>query len=134
MTQRKTVTPHPEQRACLTVSGLRSTNTPSTETVGNDTAERLIEPLTARELEVLEWVCDGLSNQEISDRIGVNLATVKFHLVNIFGKLGVKRRTQAVAAGIYLGLIEPGWLHGNHLSVGAHARTTTPMETSTYAA
>lgn len=71
---------------------------------------RLIEPLTARELEILALVCDGWSNQEICERLGIGLPTVKFHLANLFGKLGVRRRTQAVALAVYLQLVRPGWL------------------------
>lgn len=71
---------------------------------------RLIEPLTPRELEVLDLVCDGDSNLEISERLGIGLSTVKYHVFQIYGKLGVARRTQAVAIGIHLKLVQPAWL------------------------
>jgi DNA-binding CsgD family transcriptional regulator len=88
------------------------------------TTERLREPLTARELQVLALVCDGYSNCEISQHIGVTPTTVKFHLLNIFGKLGVCRRTQAVAVAVHLRLAQPTWLHsGGVLPFGGHART-----------
>lgn len=70
----------------------------------------LIDPLTRRELEILELICDGLSNDEVSRVAGIELPTVKYHLFNIYGKLGVKRRTQAVVLSIYLGIVEPTWL------------------------
>lgn len=70
----------------------------------------LIEPLTAREQEVLALICDGQSNQGIARRLGIRLATVKFHLNQIFGKLGVQRRTQAVAVAVFLGIVRPDWL------------------------
>lgn len=70
----------------------------------------LIEPLTERELEILGELCEGASNSEISARIGVSLPTVKYHLYQIFGKLGVLRRTQAVAVAIHLRLVSPAWL------------------------
>ncbi|MCX5010850.1 MULTISPECIES: response regulator transcription factor [unclassified Streptomyces] len=56
------------------------------------------EALTKRELEVLQLVADGLSNQQISKRLFLSQATVKSHLVHIYAKLGVDSRTSAVAA------------------------------------
>ncbi|MFF8262546.1 response regulator [Streptomyces virginiae] len=54
--------------------------------------------LTKRELEVLQLVADGLSNQQISKRLFLSQATVKSHLVHVYAKLGVESRTAAVAA------------------------------------
>lgn len=56
----------------------------------------LIEPLTARELGVLRLMCAGFSNQQIADELIVSVNTVKKHTSNIYGKLGVKNRAQAV--------------------------------------
>ncbi|WP_455352202.1 response regulator [Streptomyces sp. SYSU K217416] len=56
------------------------------------------QALTKRELEVLQLVGDGLSNQQISKRLFLSQATVKSHLVHIYAKLGVDSRTAAVAA------------------------------------
>ncbi|MCX4722850.1 response regulator [Streptomyces sp. NPDC090052] len=56
------------------------------------------ESLTRRELEVLQLVGDGLSNQQISKALFLSQATVKSHLVHIYAKLGVDSRTSAVAA------------------------------------
>jgi LuxR family maltose regulon positive regulatory protein len=67
--------------------------------------EPLVEPLSARELEVLALVQAGLSNREIAERLVVTVATVKKHLENIHGKLGVHSRTQALARARALGLI-----------------------------
>ncbi|MCB5169558.1 response regulator transcription factor [Streptomyces bambusae] len=55
------------------------------------------ESLTKRELEVLQLVADGLSNQQISKKLFLSQATVKSHLVHIYAKLGVDSRTAAVA-------------------------------------
>lgn len=52
--------------------------------------------LSNRELEVLELISQGFSNQEIADKIFVSLNTVKTHVANIYQKMGVKRRTQAI--------------------------------------
>ncbi len=69
-------------------------------------AGALIDPLSQREQEVLDHVAMGLSNREIADRLVVTVGTVKKHLNNIFSKLGVKSRTQAVSRGRELGLLE----------------------------
>ena len=57
----------------------------------------LIEPVTKRDLEVLHLLELGLSNDEIAESLVIATHTVKKHASNIYGKLGVKRRTQAVA-------------------------------------
>ncbi|WP_228973562.1 response regulator transcription factor [Streptomyces sp. DH12] len=61
--------------------------------------------LTRRELEVLELVGEGLSNQQISRRLFLSQATVKSHLVHVFAKLGVESRTAAVAEARSRGLL-----------------------------
>ncbi len=66
-------------------------------------AEGLIEPLSQRELEVLQLIAQGLSNQEISARLFLALDTVKGHNRRIFDKLQVQRRTEAVARARALG-------------------------------
>jgi len=64
----------------------------------------LVEPLSERELDVLGLIADGLTNQEIALRLHISLSTVKGHTTNIYGKLGVKSRIQAVAQAQSLGL------------------------------
>jgi LuxR family maltose regulon positive regulatory protein len=65
----------------------------------------LVEPLSERELEVLQLVAEGLTNQEIASRLFLSLNTVKAHTRNIYGKLGVNSRTQAVARARALGIL-----------------------------
>jgi len=65
----------------------------------------LVEPLSQRELEVLQLIAQGLSNHEISKRLFLALNTVKGHNRKIFGKLQVQRRTEAVARARELGLL-----------------------------
>ena len=62
--------------------------------------------LTAKELEVLGAVAEGLSNQQVADRLFVSLSTIKTHLQSIYGKLDVKRRTQAVERARRLELLD----------------------------
>ncbi|HEY0741927.1 MAG TPA: LuxR C-terminal-related transcriptional regulator [Chryseosolibacter sp.] len=61
--------------------------------------------ISRRELEVLQLMAEGLSNQEIADRLFLSLSTVKSHSNNLFDKLGVQRRTQAVDMGRKLAII-----------------------------
>jgi len=68
-------------------------------------AQSLIEPLSQRELEVLQLIAQGLSNQEMSERLFLALDTVKGHNRKIFSKLQVQRRTEAVARARQLGLL-----------------------------
>lgn len=68
-------------------------------------AQPLYEPLSQRELEVLQLIAQGLSNREISERLFLALDTVKGHNRKIFAKLHVQRRTEAVARARELGLL-----------------------------
>jgi LuxR family maltose regulon positive regulatory protein len=65
----------------------------------------LAEPLTPRELEVLRLVAAGLRNQEIAEQLVISLPTVKRHIANAYGKLGVTHRTEAVARATELHLL-----------------------------
>ena len=65
----------------------------------------LVEALTARELQVLRMLAEGLANKEIAGRLGISENTAKFHVAQILGKLGAATRAQAVAAGIRRGLV-----------------------------
>jgi LuxR family maltose regulon positive regulatory protein len=67
--------------------------------------EELVEPLSQRELEVLHLIREGFSNQEIAEHLVVTLHTVKKHSSNIYAKLGVSSRTQAIARARQLKLI-----------------------------
>ena len=65
----------------------------------------LEEPLTHRELEVLQLLAGGLTNKEIAQRLGISDHTVKFHVNAILGKLGVETRTEAVVHAARLGIV-----------------------------
>jgi len=64
-----------------------------------------LEPLTPREQDVLRLICAGLSNREIAERLTVTLNTVKKHTSNLYSKLGVRSRTQAIARAQALDLL-----------------------------
>jgi DNA-binding NarL/FixJ family response regulator len=68
-------------------------------------AVELIEPLTARELEVVHLLAAGLTNKEIASRLGISDHTVKFHVNGILGKLGADSRTEAVVQAARLGIV-----------------------------
>jgi len=68
-------------------------------------AEALAEPLSEREIEVLGLIAAGCSNAEIAARLYITIGTVKTHINNIYGKLEVESRTQAVAKARGIGLI-----------------------------
>jgi two-component system, NarL family, response regulator YdfI len=67
--------------------------------------EQLVEPLTRREIEVLQLLAAGLGNKEIASRLHISEHTAKFHVASIMSKLGAATRTEAVTLGIRRGLV-----------------------------
>lgn len=67
----------------------------------------LPEALTVREIEVLDLISQGLTNQEVAQRLFLSPGTIKVHTRNIYAKLGVRSRSQAAAKGRDLGLLNP---------------------------
>ena len=68
-------------------------------------AQQLLEPLSVRELEVLDQLAEGLSNKLIAHRLNISEHTVKTHVASIFAKLGASSRTEAVSQAIRRGLV-----------------------------
>jgi DNA-binding NarL/FixJ family response regulator len=68
-------------------------------------AEGLVEPLTARERQVLGLLAEGLTNRAIAERLEISDHTVKFHVNAVLGKLGVESRAEAIVQAIRLGLV-----------------------------
>jgi len=66
----------------------------------------LIEPLSEREIDVLQLIAEGLTNQKIAARLYLSPNTVKAHVRSIFGKLGINNRTQAAIKARALGIIQ----------------------------
>ena len=71
----------------------------------HDEEPQLLAQLTSRERELLGYIDAGLSNQQIADRIDVSLTTVKWHLQNMYAKLGVTNRSAALARARVLSLL-----------------------------
>jgi ATP/maltotriose-dependent transcriptional regulator MalT len=65
------------------------------------------EPLSQRELEVLELVAAGCTNKDAAARLFISEATVKIHLLHLYAKLGIGDRAAAVAAAYNRGLLTP---------------------------
>jgi DNA-binding NarL/FixJ family response regulator len=63
-------------------------------------------PLTVKETEILSWLAKGCSNEEISIKLNITVGTVKCHVNNLFGKMGVNSRSKVVAKAMELGLIK----------------------------
>jgi two-component system, NarL family, response regulator YdfI len=97
------------------LNGLTILHPDMTETIftGSDSAftslksssDNLPEPLTAREIQVLNQLANGLTNRAIAKAFHISEHTVKFHVSAIFLKLGVSSRTEAVATGVRTGLV-----------------------------
>lgn len=82
----------------------KSENKANTSSV-DEKYSNIVEPLSPRELEVLALIVEGLSNQEVSDRLYISLATTKTHVRNILNKLAVNDRTQAAVQAMRRGLV-----------------------------
>ncbi len=68
--------------------------------------DRIVEPLTDREREVLQAAANGLGNKQIAETLSITTNTVQVHLHNIFGKLGVNSRTEAIAFALRQGWVK----------------------------
>jgi DNA-binding NarL/FixJ family response regulator len=70
-----------------------------------ETPRKILEPLTGRELEVLQRLAEGLSTAEASRRLGISTATLRAHVQSVLRKLGAHSRLEAVAEAARIGLI-----------------------------
>jgi LuxR family maltose regulon positive regulatory protein len=80
-------------------------DTPHLTSLPRGPSQRLVEPLSAREREVLALLAEGLPNHDIAERLIVSVGTIKRHTGNIYGKLGVTSRTQAILKAQELALL-----------------------------
>ena len=91
--------------AMAVAAGLQIARTNSSAEAENETELAFVEPLTDRELRVLNLLADGLSNPQIARLLSISRNTVKFHVSSIISKLGATSRTEAVTIGVKRGLI-----------------------------
>lgn len=84
------------------VARLRAAVAPAEPTAASDA---LVEPLSEQELNVLHLLAEGCSNQQIAERLVITVGTAKWHVHNLYGKLGISGRLQAVARARELGLV-----------------------------
>jgi LuxR family maltose regulon positive regulatory protein len=91
----------PRLLAAFPISEPEQEGSPDTQAPESD----LIEPLSEREQEVLQLIAQGLTNPEIASRLVLSPHTVKTHARNIYAKIGVHNRTQAVARARALGIL-----------------------------
>jgi len=88
--------------------GAFNTREPEEEKAGkieSSSDSKLVEPLSDREIEVLQCIAEGLSNREVAQKLSISITTIKSHTRNIYGKLGVNSRTQAVAKARVWGIL-----------------------------
>jgi LuxR family transcriptional regulator, maltose regulon positive regulatory protein len=91
----------------LLVAAGETREAPAAATESRDAAlEQLMASLTDRERNLLRFVSAGLSNRDLAERLSVSTNTVKWHLRNIFEKLHIKNRVQAIALARRFGLID----------------------------
>jgi len=95
----------PSVAAKVVAEFARLTSRPATAVPTETAVSPLVEPLSDRELEILVLVARGASNREIASQLYIAEGTVKNHVTNILGKLGVRDRTQAALKAKELGLI-----------------------------
>jgi two-component system, NarL family, response regulator YdfI len=91
--------------AMAVAAGLQIARTNRSAAAEKETESAFVEPLTDRELRVLNLLADGLSNPQIGRLLSISRNTVKFHVSSIISKLGAASRTEAVTIGVKLGLI-----------------------------
>ena len=71
-----------------------------------ESSPRFDETLTTRELEVVQFIADGLTNREIGQRLSISEETVKVHIRHLFGRLQARSRAHAVAIGLRRGMVD----------------------------
>jgi len=91
--------------AMAVAAGLQITPKGDFDAADGESEFAFVEPLTDRELHILNLVADGLSNPQIARRLAISRNTVKFHISSIIAKLGATSRTEAVTIGVKRGLI-----------------------------
>jgi NarL family two-component system response regulator YdfI len=102
---RNATAPQIRAAAMAVAAGLQIARTNGSAVAENETELAFVEPLTDRELRVLNLLADGLSNPQVAHLPSISRNTVKFHVSSIISKLGAASRTEAVTIGVKRGLI-----------------------------
>jgi len=84
---------------------LASFSAPTKKETSEAKTQALVEPLKEREEEILQLIAEGLPDKDIAQKLHLAVSTVKWHNGNIYGKLGVTKRTEAVARARALGIL-----------------------------
>ena len=72
--------------------------------------------LTPREKQILEMICDGMSNEEIARHLNIQVATVKFHLKKVYSVFQAKKRHAVIIQAVKTGAVRPSWIREVSLS------------------
>lgn len=68
--------------------------------------------LTPREMQILEMICDGMSNDEIAKQLDIRAQTVKFHLKKVYDVFHANKRHTVIIEAVKTGLVRPNWIPG----------------------
>jgi LuxR family maltose regulon positive regulatory protein len=98
---------HPEYASRLLASFPASSRRSSSILEFQKLNLKLVEPLSGREIMVLQLIAEGLTNKEIAQRLSISVRTVKYHNTRIFTKLEVDKRDQAILKAMEIGLLKP---------------------------
>jgi len=87
------------------IKWIKTSNKPAIQNISNEEVQQELD-ISNRELEVLMSMADGLSNKQIAEKLFLSESTIKTHSTNLYAKLNVNRRTQAVQKARELGLLQ----------------------------
>jgi len=80
------------------------------DTRSNNSKDKRLVLLTPRERQILEMICDGMSNEEIAIALDIQAQTVKFHLKTVYGVLNTSKRHTAIIEAVKAGMVRPSWI------------------------
>lgn len=103
---RQGILPEYATRLLLAFEQETTSTGPGQEEASRSPAALLVEPITKREMEVLQLISEGLTNREIARQLVLSPNTIRTHTYNLYGKLGVHSRLQAVTRARELNLLD----------------------------
>lgn len=93
----------------MTIKGIENLSVPKKNMSRARYESRML--LTPREKQVLEMICDGMSNEEIARVMDIQVLTVKFHLKKIYDVFHTSRRHVAIIQAVRTGMVRPSWIN-----------------------